>query len=152
VGERDEGGEGITSASAQALQPARPKRNEEIGVPWGPGFGCFKVRASQALGLGQCSKLEKLQPKGAARPSGHLRKRALYEIPFYLVYLIKGWCAKKDTPSILKYLSLLTFSCNFDHSSYSKNYCKYVKGQVKLKISTIIKHVVNKIDDTCTIF
>jgi hypothetical protein len=29
VGERDEGGEGITSASAQALQPARPKRNGE---------------------------------------------------------------------------------------------------------------------------
>jgi hypothetical protein len=30
--------------------------------------------------------------------------------------------------TILKYMSLLTFSYNFDHSSYSKNYCKYVKG------------------------
>jgi hypothetical protein len=29
VGERDEGGEGITSASAQVLQPAGPKRNGE---------------------------------------------------------------------------------------------------------------------------
>jgi hypothetical protein len=77
VGERDEGDEGIASASAQALQPAGPKRNGKIGIPWGPGFGCFKVRASQALELGQCSKQEKLQPERAAGPSGHLRKRAL---------------------------------------------------------------------------
>jgi hypothetical protein len=53
------------------------KETEKIGVPWGPGFGCFKVRASQALGLGQCSKREKLQFESAAGPSGHLRKRAL---------------------------------------------------------------------------
>jgi hypothetical protein len=33
----------------------------------------------------------------------------------------------KNTPSVSKYLSLLTFSHNFDHSSYSKNYHKHVK-------------------------
>jgi hypothetical protein len=31
------------------------------------------------------------------------------------------------TPSVSKYLSLLTFSYNFDNSSYSKNYRKHVK-------------------------
>jgi hypothetical protein len=63
-------------AHKRCNQPGR-KETEKIGVPWGPGFGCFKVRASQALRLSQCSKLEKLQPESAARPSGHLRKRAL---------------------------------------------------------------------------
>jgi hypothetical protein len=65
-------------AHERCNQPGR-KETEKIGVPRGPGFGCFKVRASQALGLGQCSKQEKLQPESAAGPSGHLHKRALSE-------------------------------------------------------------------------
>jgi hypothetical protein len=63
-------------AHKRCNQPGR-KETGKIGVPWGPGSGCFKVRASQALGLGQCSKQEKLQPESAAEPSGHLHKRAL---------------------------------------------------------------------------
>jgi 16S rRNA U1498 N3-methylase RsmE len=30
------------------------------------------------------------------------------------------WQSKSSIPSVSKYLSLLTFCCNFDHSSYSK--------------------------------
>jgi hypothetical protein len=62
-------------AHKRCNQPGR-KEMEKIDVPWGPGFGCFEVHASQTLGLGQCSKQEKLQPERAAGPSGHLRKRA----------------------------------------------------------------------------
>jgi hypothetical protein len=67
-------------AHKRCNQPGR-KETGKIGVPWVPGFGCFKVRASQPLGLGQCSKQEKLQPESAAGPSGHLRKRALDRRP-----------------------------------------------------------------------
>jgi hypothetical protein len=39
-----------------------------------------------------------------------------------------GICCIKILYVVSKYLSLLVFSFNFDHSSYSKNYWKHVKG------------------------
>jgi hypothetical protein len=47
---------------------------------------------------------------------------------------------------------MLTFCYNFDHSSYSKNHSKCVKGYVKLIIPTVIKHVENKVNRICIIF
>jgi hypothetical protein len=59
---------------------------------------------------------------------------------------------KTCTPFVLKYLSQLTISYNFDHSSYPKNiYYKYV-NDVKFKIPTTIKHVANKVHDTYITF
>jgi hypothetical protein len=43
-------------------------------------------------------------------------------------------------------------SHNFDHSSYSKNYCKHVKRQVELEIHTTEKYIANKINCICKIF
>jgi hypothetical protein len=54
------------------------------------------------------------------------------------------------TPSVSKYLSLLTFF-NFDHSSYSKN-ISHMLNDKKLKIHTTLKHIADKINCTCAIF
>jgi hypothetical protein len=64
----------------------------------------------------------------------HHRKICTWSVYYFIIYYLGTYKSyilsrnlKMNTPSVSKYLSLLTFLCNFDHSSYSKNYCKHVK-------------------------
>jgi hypothetical protein len=45
----------------------------------------------------------------------------------------------------------MNFTRNSFDFEFVLNY-KYLKGYVKLKMPTIIKHVTNKINDSCIIF